>query len=253
LYYGIFSAIVLVFFGGTSIIGNIIEGMKETNIFITIIVTCFAGTIIFDLLFMFIYFLAKILDRNIAATQERVWWEPILARVRIRYPIIFYANIISTIVIYISGIIGTLQWIIKNQGDVVRWLNYNLLLDFTHAPLLFYMTLIFIGFNITFVFAYVLSKIADINIGRVIEIKYREDYTIEKDEFTSVVIVDYNYDNPKKMPYKWMSYPYVWVRKIISTIYVFIHNVISRVVCRYPYWFLFNIIVIGLLIWMNSK
>lgn len=31
---GIFSAIVLVFFGGTSIIGNVIGSMKETNIFI---------------------------------------------------------------------------------------------------------------------------------------------------------------------------------------------------------------------------
>lgn len=250
---GIFSAIVLVFFGGTSIIGNIIEGMKETNIFITLIVACFAGTIIFDLLFMFIYFLAKLLDRNIAATTEGVWWEPILVRVRIRYPIIFYTNIISIIVIYIAGIIGTVQWIIKNQSEVVEWLNINLLLNFTQQPLLFYITLVFICFNITFAFAYVLSKITDINIGRVINIKYKEDFIIEKDEFTSTVIVDYDYENSQDMPYKWMAYPYVAIRKVISSIYVPIHNIISRIILRYPYWFIINIILIGLWVFENNK
>lgn len=66
---GIFSAIVLVFFGGTSIFGNIISNMKGTYIFKCIIMCLLTGIVIFDIIFMFIYFMAKIINRNIAATN----------------------------------------------------------------------------------------------------------------------------------------------------------------------------------------
>ena len=51
---GIFSAIVLVFFGGTSIFGNIISNMKGTYIFKCIIMCLLTGIVIFDIIFMFI-------------------------------------------------------------------------------------------------------------------------------------------------------------------------------------------------------
>ena len=250
---GIFSAIVLVFFGGTSVIGNIIEGMKETNIFITLIVASFSGTIVFDLLFMFIYFLANLLDRGIAATNESVWWEPILTRVKIRYPIIFYTNIMSVIMIFIASILGSIQLIIKNQNDVLEWLKINLILDFTQQPVLFYTILGLIYFNVAFIFSYIISKITDFNIGRTITIKYVKSYTIEKDEICAVVVIDYDYDNIKTMPYKWMAYPYVTICKLFSIIYVPVYNVVKRIIFRYPYWFVINLLFVVFLLWMYNE
>lgn len=246
---GIFSAIVLVFFGGTSIIGNVIGSMKETNIFITLIVTCFAGTIIFDILFMFIYFLAKLIDRNIATTAEELWWESTNIRMKNRYPIIFYANIISIIIIYVACLAGTIQWIVKNQYEVINWLNNNLQIDFVQQSLLFYITLVLVLYNITFIFAYILSKITDINIGRIISIKYNKDYSIENDGSSYMIVVDYDYEKAKRIRYISIAYIYITTCKVFSFVRNEIHNIVSRVVLRYPYWFVTNILLIGA--WIN--
>lgn len=250
---GIFSAIVLVFFGGTSIMGNVIGSMKETNIFITLIVTCFAGTIIFDILFMFIYFLAKLIDRDIAASTGELWWQSIGIRMKSRYPIIFYANIISIIIIYIASIAGILQWIVKNQYEVMNWLKYNFQVDFTPQPLLFYVTLGLILYNFTFAVAYVLSKITDINIGREISIKYNKNYSVINDDGIYIIVPDRDYESIKKMRYRSTTYLYIIICKTFSYVRNKVHNIISRVVFRYPYWFVTNILLISAWVWIINN
>lgn len=91
---GVFAGIVLVFFGGTSILGNIIGNMQKMETVKAVMMCSITGIVVFDIIFMFIYYIAKLLDRNIAATNAPVWWESIFVRFKERYPLIFWVNII---------------------------------------------------------------------------------------------------------------------------------------------------------------
>lgn len=97
---GIFSAIVLVFFGGTSIFtsffGNICK-LSYQKIAFTLSIT---GIILFDIIFMFFYILAKLIKRDIATAkpQECIW----IKRICIRYPYVVLFHIMMGIIFSIS-------------------------------------------------------------------------------------------------------------------------------------------------------
>ena len=53
----------------------------------------------YNIVFMFIYFIAKLLDRNIATTKTSSEWIPIFKRLKIRYPIVYWYNVIILCII----------------------------------------------------------------------------------------------------------------------------------------------------------
>lgn len=65
---GIFSAIVLVFFGGMNAFGSVFANMQNIGRFKLVFVTSLVGVIVFNLVFMFLYVLAKLLKREIVAS-----------------------------------------------------------------------------------------------------------------------------------------------------------------------------------------
>lgn len=103
---GIFSAVVLVFFGGMTAFNALFANMHNIGRFKLVFVTSLIGLIIFNLVFMFLYVLAKLLKREIAATEEDVngkyaatrW----IRRTWARYPYVLMFNVTMLAVMLIS-------------------------------------------------------------------------------------------------------------------------------------------------------
>lgn len=105
---GIFSAIVLVFFGGMTAFNAIFANMQYIGRFKLVFTTSLIGLIIFNLIFMFLYVLAKLLKREIIASSGDdlvtgknclVKW---IKRVWSRYPYMIMFNIIMFIIMIAS-------------------------------------------------------------------------------------------------------------------------------------------------------
>lgn len=63
---GIFSAIIIDFFGGLNVLGNIFTHVSNSSVSIyrLIFMSCLTGLIVFNTIFMLLHFISKILDRN---------------------------------------------------------------------------------------------------------------------------------------------------------------------------------------------
>lgn len=237
---GIFSAIVLVFFGGTSIFGNVISSMQETDIEKTILICSITGLVVFDIIFMFIYFLAKLLNRNIAATTEWVSYEPIFVRFSKRYPIVFWFNMILGIVLIISLLylicINGME--ISVHGITVRrlvedWIYTNRKI----SKLLVLQT----GINFVFVLAYIVAKILDKNIGTVISLRYvRWLFWIQEGEKFVVQIGE----KKKMFKNREQAEKYVERRWKLGKSVAYICNFFKRLLFRFPYMTIINIALI---------
>lgn len=66
----IFSAIIIAFFGGINFIGSALTGMAEMHIFKTILVCIVCGAVLANTVFLLLYLIAKITERNIYARCE---------------------------------------------------------------------------------------------------------------------------------------------------------------------------------------
>lgn len=79
---GLFSAVIFVFFGGITGLSSVIKGIFEIGskdeLKIPLFIICFIGLILFDIVFMLLYSVSKILDKNIGrcVSGERFgkWW-----------------------------------------------------------------------------------------------------------------------------------------------------------------------------------
>ena len=95
---GIFSAIVLVFFGGMDAFGSIFANMGNIGRFKLSFSISLIGIIIFNLIFMFLYVLAKLLRRDItASTADGVTGRSVFSKwikwVWKRYPYMLMFNL----------------------------------------------------------------------------------------------------------------------------------------------------------------
>lgn len=63
---GIFSAIIIAFFGGLNVLGNIFTYIPDSSVSIyrLIFMSCLTGLIVFNTIFMLLHFISKMLDRN---------------------------------------------------------------------------------------------------------------------------------------------------------------------------------------------
>ncbi|MCI9101813.1 MAG: hypothetical protein HFG47_00640 [Lachnospiraceae bacterium] len=106
---GIFSAIVLVFFGGMTAFSSIFANMQNINRFKLAFITALVGMIIFNLIFMFLYVLAKLLGREIVASTASevggkfkfINW---VKRIWGRYPYMLMFNITMLVIMMMSFI-----------------------------------------------------------------------------------------------------------------------------------------------------
>lgn len=114
---GIFSAIIIAFFGGLNVLGNIFTHVSNSSVSIyrLIFMSCLTGIIVFDIIFMLLHFISKMLDKNMGrlcycnlrynAESSNSFFKRFYYRVKIimiRHPLMFWFN---TLTIFIM--IGT--------------------------------------------------------------------------------------------------------------------------------------------------
>lgn len=248
---GIFAGIVLVFFGGTSIFGNIIANIQKTETVKAVMMCAITGVVVFDIIFMFIYYIAKLLDRNIAASGEYIWWKPIFIRFKERYPLIFWVNIFAGIIISLCILyyLSNMQFGTKTLEELLIVFINNL---YAKHRTVFYVGIIGIFGNISFVIAYTVSKMLKINIGSSIYRSHAQWIDWEYDEAESLYLIRDEGKIIKK--YKSLKKA-IWYTDTIRNWREFkatMKTVVSMSLLRYPYLTIFNAIIIGL-IWYLIK
>ena len=148
------------------------------------------GQMIADIIFIFMCLLAKLLDRSIAAKIEE--WQiygNAIKRFKIRYPVVFYFNILC------AGILGII-YVIWNISKYDAWnkilVFWKLIITSSHIAynrdeILSFIAIFGVVANIIFLALYLFAKIVDINIGWCINIKYTNMIYIqelENDKFS---------------------------------------------------------------------
>lgn len=109
---GIFSAIIIVFFGGASVFSQIFNNLKELQWYEIGIGVSFTGLVLFNIIFMFLYILAKLINRNISSLprdekgneKEDISNEKICIRVWRRYPYVICGDVLLMFIIIVCVI-----------------------------------------------------------------------------------------------------------------------------------------------------
>lgn len=109
---GIFSAIIIVFFGGASVFSEIFKNLKELRWYEIGIGVSFTGIVLFDIIFMFLYILSKLINRSISAMprdekgneSKDISNKNIITRVWKRYPYVICGNVLLLCIIIVCVI-----------------------------------------------------------------------------------------------------------------------------------------------------
>lgn len=246
---GIFSAVVLVFFGGITIVGDVITTLKEGNIFIGIFICILVGLVGFNIIFMFLYVVSKLTGRPICNEESKYYYGDEINILRFTYPIVAYYNFFSIMALILDAevyfIIEAFK-LIKGDGIFLCLINsFQISLDVKNCLLL----LLFIIVNFFFFIQYLFSKIMDINIGFKIQLRYHSYYVIEKNG-DGYAILQYG-DNIKNCNTKLGAAAYKTYKSFISKLGSSIYNFFLRVIFRYPYMAFVNVLIFICLILVN--
>ncbi len=249
---GIFSGIVLVFASGSSIWGSLFKNTSEYNWRKIILIIGLSGLVTYNIVFMFIYFIAKLLDRNIATTKASSEWIPIFKRLKIRYPIVYWYNVIILCIIggdiFVDRImsLGYIEKILKEflNERIVPWSLENKTITVA--------LLTFIIINILFIIAYLIARSLDINIGMNIILNYPQYFHWEYGNDGNYVVKKGEIEKAK---YKSIEEAERIIARCqyLEQIKVNIQNFFIRMFLRYPYMSIFNIIIIGSIVLKSYK
>lgn len=218
---GIFSAIVLIYFGGTSIIGNVLSMINKVIIFKSILLCLISGLVIFNIIFMFLYFLSKILDRSISAINYSVEYYDIFERFKLRYPIIFHVNLLFIICIIADVLIwgGVLLFDNSIFTSCIESLIHKNYVDEYYVKYL--ILIILVVFNIYYIIYYMYCKITKKLIGNHITLNHTQKYDLRKDN-----------DGYKLIYWKGTLNQYKWLicAKVVQFYYNYILLAINTVI-----------------------
>lgn len=255
---GIFSAIVLVFFGGTSLLGNAIEVLTKVSIYKSIISCTIVGLLIADIIFIFFALLAKILDRDISSRSPYWGEDSLLEKGRKRYPFIFYFNVLCIMIVSACLGIWKIPGIIRNYfyPQIIKLLKMNGGFEGDEKELSCLIISFFLV-NAIFVFLYILSKITNINIGSYIKVSQNSFFYIFADEEKKEYIVykTVGLTDKKVGVYstETKATSSLIIHQFLSRIFCWGVNIFRKIVLRYKYMFVINIFLIICIIYFMSK
>lgn len=118
----IFAAIVIAFSGGITLLGNSISAISDAKHYESVILAAIiCGIVMFNTIFLLMYFVSKLTKRNInvsceaevcmACNNKKCKW---LSKIKKRYPYVFYYNCLS-----IAGILIDLGvWVMHMKGYI---------------------------------------------------------------------------------------------------------------------------------------
>lgn len=99
---GIFSAIVIVFFGGATVFSSVLTNIYRTKWYQVGFGVAFVGLVLFNVIFMFLYILSKMLEIDIGVKIE-LKNEHIITKWFLRYPYVFIFNLFCILIMFICG------------------------------------------------------------------------------------------------------------------------------------------------------
>lgn len=108
----IFSAIIIAFFGGTQVLGQVISNIKSSNFYTLTMITIVIGMILFNIIYMLLYTVSKIISKNIGINISKCKNCSNDNRFRClisKYPIVFWYNSVSILGIIITFIVYNLD------------------------------------------------------------------------------------------------------------------------------------------------
>lgn len=114
----IFSAVVLAFSGGFSLIANVFSGLTDTPFFKAMFFVALCGFVLFNLICLLMYFVGKITGRNIYAKCKTEncscgdGGKPecrAIKRIRNRLPYVYWVNIATLVIM----VIALLCWVVQ--------------------------------------------------------------------------------------------------------------------------------------------
>lgn len=168
---GIFSGIVLVYFGGTSILGNVLSNIENTFLLKSIAIAIIVGIIVLNVIFMFLYFLSKLIHENIARTTEDLSYESFTNRLKIKYPIVFYLNFFLLFLLIFDGIVW-LIYAVNEEFNLLQIIilyfqniNQKSLVIFGMLSMLFVVDFIFVMY-------YIYGKLFEKETGNRIQLSF---------------------------------------------------------------------------------
>lgn len=251
---GIFSAIVMVFFGGASIFANIFSAIEDVSIYKGVIVCVITGIMVADIIFIFFFFLSKLLNRSIAANVPE--WENYsspLRKVRVKYPIVFYFNVMGIVIIIVTGCIwgiGNIKFSADNILIIANYISEKAKIDLEKSVLLIIALSLWVLLNMLFVVAYVLAKITDFNIGKYVYIKRMPTiYWLETKGKYTLYLNNYPKDKElKKAKSSRVIKTYKKIYRIRYGISIKFTNAITRIFRRYPYMAIINVVMVVLIL-----
>lgn len=105
---GIFAAIIIVFFGGASVFAKVLEKIGEINWIEASPVLTITGFVMFNMVFMFLFVISRMIDKPIHAVfDENSWWNKGEIRRWIRrYPYMAFFNALMIAVFVLSVVMG---------------------------------------------------------------------------------------------------------------------------------------------------
>lgn len=126
----IFSAIIIAFFGGIQVLGSVLTNVKDSNFYLLTMITIIIGLILFNVIYMLLYTISKIISKNIGISIskcEQCGNKNRLNCLISKYPIAFWYNSLSFFILIITFTIYNLDkyLIIKYTSDSFIWMISN--------------------------------------------------------------------------------------------------------------------------------
>ena len=235
---GIFAGIVMVFSGGTSFFSKVIANMNELGLARSVFVSSVTGIVIFDIIFMFIYFISKLTEKDISAYSYDVSYKPLVLRFKYRYPLVYVFNIIMLCVGIVSGIVAKYGKVIADGNLWKKIINeivgYN--------KMLLLVIGVFVTVNLLFLISYVIAKILEKDIGSNIYRTYPVWFDWEQQNDKIFVLGNgetvKEYDNIRD------AQKYINRKRIVESSKATFINVFKVVFLRFPYMTFLNLLAI---------
>lgn len=100
---GIFAAIVIVFFGGASVFANVFSDLDDIEWWSVMPVIAGVGFVMFNLIFMFLFIVARMVDKDIGVVIADKYKRNWLIKVCCRYPYVVFFNVVLLILFFVAA------------------------------------------------------------------------------------------------------------------------------------------------------
>ncbi|MEG2789779.1 MAG: hypothetical protein RR942_18380 [Romboutsia sp.] len=147
----IFAAMFITFFGGVQMLGSLMTAIENSNFYVLSMITIIVGLIMFNIIYMLLYTVGKIINKNIGiniykSNCSNCSQKSLLSCIISKYPLPFFYNLFSIIVF----ILILIFYMMDNYG-IIKYFTTSLLWLLNHKMyiniILIFVVTIFILFS----------------------------------------------------------------------------------------------------------